>query len=149
MVKQPLWFSISMILLVLLVLKVVERIIFLSMAQHTTGTVTNLTRYNDRCGGRKSRYSCTKFKAVVQYKGLKDGKTYTLNIEAGSSRGYDVPISFAKYHIDGYAPIVYSTNKPSKAYEDTFTGVWGLCILLLMCQISTFVVACREDSPDG
>lgn len=143
MIKQPLYAVISLVLLVVVAGYAIERLAFLKRAEHTTGTVINVTSYNSRCGGRRSRYSCTKFNASVDFL-TRESSKYTLKISVGSSRGHNQPLEYADVKVNGQVPVVYDPQNPSKAYEDTTWGVWGTPIMILIFQLGSFFTSMSE-----
>jgi hypothetical protein len=140
MIKQPIYAAISAALLLSIVIYVNERINFINKGLDTTGTVVKISSYNARCGGRRSRYSCTRFRAHVEYFDLKK-VGYVLSIGAGTAGGYDRSNDNADVKIAGKIGIKYDPDNPSKAYENTLWGIWGGPIMLLIVQISTLVTS--------
>lgn len=145
MIKQPVFAFLAFLLLLAVAWFIADRVKFLHTAERTKGTVTNVQSYNDRCGGgrRRSSYSCTKFRAYVEYT-LPGNAKYNICISAGSKRGYDQPLSGASYHVGMPVNVVYNPGKPTEAYEDTMMGVWGTPIMIAVFQVITFIVSLTE-----
>lgn len=144
MIKQPIFFIISIALLLVIGWFVVDRIIFLQNAKRITGKVVSVSAHNDRCGSRRSRYSCTRFDALIQYTPPETGRSYTLSLGAGSARGYDQPVSRASYHIGQGVQVAYDGRKPEVSYEDSFFGIWGTPLMVFFFQITTFFSSLTE-----
>ena len=138
MIKQPWLLAVSGVCLLLALWLVADRTMFLRSAEETIGTVVELSGRNERCGRRKSRYSCTKFAAQVQYQ-TQNGSTHTLQISAGSARGHNQPTSRARVRKDGPVSVVYAPDQPTRAYENTVFAVWGAPLLAGFAQIATFL----------
>jgi hypothetical protein len=143
MIKQPTYALISLVLLVVVAGYAIERLMFLKRAEYTTGKVIDVTSYNGRCGGRKSRYSCTKFNASVEFL-TGERSRYTFRISAGNARGHNRPLEDAKVVVDDQVPVVYDPRNPSKAYENTTWGVWGNPIMILILQLGSFFTSLSE-----
>jgi preprotein translocase subunit SecF len=143
MIKQPWLLAVSGVCLLIVLWLVVDRTMFLWSAEETIGTVVELSGRNDRCGGRKTRYSCTKFSAQVHYE-TQRGSTHTLQISAGSARGHDQPASSARVQKDGPVSVVYAPDQPTRAYENTLFGVWGMPFFAGFAQIATFLGSLTE-----
>ena len=143
MIKQPWLLAVSGVCLVIALWLIVDRTMFLWSAEETIGTVVELTGRNDRCGSRKTRHSCTKFSAQVEY-ATKSGSTHTLEISAGSARGHNQPTSRARVRKDGPVPVVYAPDQPTRAYENTLFGVWGAPLWAGVAQIATLLGSLTE-----
>lgn len=144
MIKQPIWAIASLVALLIIGGFVVDRCIFLHTAEHTIGRVLALNSYDSRCGRRRSRYNCTKFDATVEFS-TKAAARYTLEVSAGSARGYHQPLSSASLRVNEGVPVVYDPNKPTRAYEDSLWGVWGTPIMLAVFQITSLFVSMTEQ----
>lgn len=142
-IKQPIYGVIAAILLVVISGYVIERILFLQIAEKTTGTVYDISSTNSRCGGKR-RHNCTKFNASIKFNPLNNESEVRFVISAGSSRGHNRPLKEADYRVGENVPVVYDPNKPTKAYEDSFFGVWGVPIMLLFFQIISFFTSLTE-----
>lgn len=142
MIKQPAYLILSIVLLLVVGYFVVDRINFLSSAERTTGKVISLSSHNDRCGGRRSRYACTKYDATVRFSA--GGQGYSYSIGAGSARGYDKPTNLADRKVGQSVATVYNPKNPKEVYEDTFMGVWGLPFMIFIGQIISFFVSFTE-----
>ena len=143
MIKQPWLLAVSGVCLLIALWLVVDRTMFLWSAEETIGTVVELSGRNDRCGRRKTRYSCTKFSAQVQY-ATQRGSTHTLQISAGSARGHNQPTSSARVQKEGPVSVVYAPDQPTRAYENTLFGVWGAPLLAGFAQIASFLGSLAE-----
>ena len=144
MIKQPVYALISALLLAVVLWFVVDRLIFLHSAQRTTGTVVGVTAENDRCGGRRTRYSCTQFHAVVEYRPEGQQGRFRLNISAGSARGHNQPVSRADVQVNSAVPVAYNPRKPGESYEDTIFGIWGAPLMAFLFQVGAFVTSLTE-----
>lgn len=143
-IKQPVFAFIAVLLLVAVAWFVVNRINFLRTAERTVGKVSSLSASNGTCGSRRTRHSCTRFKARVDFTTRK-GASAALSISAGNKRGYDQPLSYASLHTGDRVPVVYNPLDPSgEAYEDSFFGVWGTPLMIAIAQIVTFFTSLTE-----
>ncbi|MEZ0260368.1 MAG: DUF3592 domain-containing protein [Alphaproteobacteria bacterium] len=149
MIKQPLFFIISIALLLVIGWFVVDRIVFLQNAKRITGKVVSISAHNDRCGSRRTRYSCTRFDAKVQYTPPETGKNYIMNLGAGSVRGHNQPVSRSGYQIGSGVQVAYDARKPETSYEDTFFGIWGTPLMVFFFQITTFFSSLTEPRRRG
>lgn len=143
MIKRPVYFWASMLLLLALLVYAGERIVFLARAERTIGTVVDITSTNDRCGSSRrssSRYDCTRFRAIVDF-AAKNGSEHQLNISAGQSRGHDRPIERAKVKVGDEVPVVYDPNNPAKCYKNNFSSVWAGPIMIFITQICAFFLS--------
>ncbi len=136
MIKQPWLLVISGLLLVGALGFAADRVIFLMGAQKTRGTVERLTAENGRCGSKKNKYSCTRFSADVAFT-TSDGRSSSISISAGSTRGHNQPTSSANVSVGQGVPVVYSPRNPSKAYQDSLWGVWGAPLMMFIGQLAT------------
>jgi hypothetical protein len=142
LIRQPILFFISVVLLLVLVGFVAERIYFLSTAKRTAGTVISVTSSNSTCGSRgrrggSRRYPCTKYRAQVEFV-AEGGRQSSFEVSAGSKRGHNSALSYANYKSQQVVPVVYDPKKISKAYIDDFMGVWGIPFMIFITQILTF-----------
>lgn len=112
----------------------VERLSFLNSAERTTGTVTDVTSYNGRCGSRKSAHNCTIFTAMTEFS-ARSGEKYTVGVLAGKARGHGRGREYAAVKINDPVAVVYDPAAPAKAYEDTTWGVWSTPIMIMIFQI--------------
>jgi hypothetical protein len=138
MIKQPWLAGVSAVLLFVVLGFVVDRLLFLRSAQTSMGTVVNVTSYNGTCGSKNNRHTCTKYNADVEFPD-KQNTRHRLNISAGSCRGSNQSLSNASYGIGAKVEVVYDPDKPSRAYPNTFFGVWGTPIMVFAFQISSFL----------
>jgi preprotein translocase subunit SecF len=143
MIKQPWLLAVSGVCLLVVLWLVADRTMFLWSAEETIGTVVELSGRNERCGRRRTRHSCTKFSAQVQYASQR-GSTHTLQISAGSARGHNQPVSRARVRKDGPVSVVYAPDQPTRAYENTLFGVWGAPLWAGLAQIATFLGSLTE-----
>ena len=143
MIKQPWLLAVSALCLLVAIGLATERLMFLAGSAETVGKVIRLEHRNERCGSQKRRYACTKFTAEVQYK-PQAGGTFEIEISAGSSRGSDAPLTSANLRVDDPVPVVYSPGNPSKAYQNTFFGVWGAPLVAAGAQIATLFGSMAE-----
>lgn len=137
MIKQPWLAAISIVLFLVVLGFVAHRLLFLYSAETSIGTVTNVTSYNSTCGSNKSRYRCTKYTADVAFPD-KQNRQHRLNVDAGSCRGSNQSLSYASYGVGASVEVVYDPSKPSRAYRNTFFGVWGTPIMIFAFQVSSF-----------
>lgn len=140
--------AISLILLLLALGFAIDRILFLKTATETQGTVISVDSSNGRCGGGKRRRSrpCTRFVSIVQFADL-EARPQQLSISSGSRRGHDQPSTYSRLPIGKSVSILYDPNDPSKAFENTTWGVWGIPLMLLFGQLITFVISLMEPRP--
>ncbi len=100
-----------------------KRMWFLSSAERTSGVVEDLEGYNSRCGGKNSKYDCTKFSAAVKFTS-KTGSAGHLTVDAGSTRGNDQSTTHASRPVGSNVAIVYDPNDVTEAFEDSFMALW-------------------------
>lgn len=143
MIRQPWLFAVSMVCLLIAIGFTVERTIFLLGAERTQGTVVAIDGRNATCGKKKHRYSCTQFTATVHYT-IPSGAVLAIDIGAGSSRGSDQPATNASRRTGDPVRVVYSPKNPSKAYQDSFFGVWGAPVIAAVFQIATLFGSMAE-----
>ena len=67
-----------------------------------------------------------------------------MNVGAGSSRGSNQPVASASRHAGDPVRVVYSPRNPTKAYQDTFFGVWGAPVIAAGLQIATMLGSMSE-----
>jgi hypothetical protein len=144
MIKQPFFALIALALLVAAGWFVMDRLTFLHTAERTAGKVVSVSARNDRCGGRRSRHSCTRYTAHINFSPLHSSGTYNLSISAGSHRGYDQPVNYASHTTGDAVQVVYNPKKPDEAYEDSLMGVWGTPIMLAIGQLISFFTSLTE-----
>ena len=138
MIKQRWLAGLSGILAIVLAGYILERLWFLQRAQRTTGWVIDVSSYDSTCGSRRHRYSCTKYTAKIQFNAGSLGLT-VFSVSAGSTRGYGMPVTRASMQPRQTVPVVYDPKNPSKAYQNTFWGVWGGPVGVFFFQIMTFI----------
>ena len=143
MIKQPLMLVISLVLLAGVGLYALERLYFLSQAERTIGEVVSISAKDGRCGGRRSKYNCTEYKADVRF--FSNNSAHEFNIGAGNARGHGQSKSKASHKTGDEVKVVYDPENPKKAYEDSTMGVWGGPIMMLIAQIVTFFSSFTED----
>jgi len=137
-VKSPVLFWFSMALALVVLWFVADRTLFLIRAVHTSGNVINLSAANGSCRcGRRCHYDCTKFQAQVGFQARESPAA--LWVSAGSARGYDCPVTQARYVIGDSVAIVYNPRNPAEAYRDTVADVWGAPIAAFFFQIITLI----------
>jgi hypothetical protein len=145
MIKQPLFFGISGLLLLVFVGFLLQRIYFLQRASRTVGTVSSISSVNSSCGGgrRRSSYPCTKFTATVKFV-ARNTMSYALNLSAGSARGSNQSNLSASYRSGQNVKVIYNPKDPSTAYEDSLMGVWGTPFMVLFMQLLTGISSLFE-----
>ena len=138
-----LWLGVSLALLFAGIGYASHRALFLSRAEETVGEVVKLSASNDRCGGRRNRYDCTKFEAEVEF--FINDNSYLLDVSAGQSRGHDQPLVFANYSRGSQVPIVYDPRHPETAFRNEFGDLWGGPIVTFVFQIVAFIAGYRKQ----
>jgi len=138
MVQHPFYFIISIVLLVVVLGYVCNRVVFLQNARRVEGKVVSVTGTDSTCGSRRSRHSCTRFDAVVQYKAPETGRDYTVRLKAGTAYGRFQELEKARLRMGEQVRIAYDPNAPHKSFEDTFYGIWGTPLMLGFFQIVAF-----------
>jgi hypothetical protein len=121
-------------LLVLGLSMVVDRMLFLSRAQTTVGHVIGVSAENARCGGRRSRYACTRFRAAVEYR-INGGAPRRKTFSAGRKRGYDQPVSYARHPPGSTVRLLYDPRNTQRVYRDTKSDVFGGPLLTLFLSL--------------
>ena len=140
--KRALWLVLGAVLVVVGLGWVANRMLFLASAERTVGHVTEVSGRNSRCGGRRSKYNCTRFDANVEY--VVGGSPLTLEIGAGSTRGHGKPTSTADYH-EGQSITVVHGPGGRPAYQDTFFAVWGGPLLTFVFGLASAFGGLREE----
>ncbi|MDZ4786676.1 MAG: hypothetical protein SGJ02_11440 [bacterium] len=78
-------------------------------------------------------------------------RTYVFSVCAGRTSGHNQPTSLARLKVRQAVAVVYSKRNPSRAYEDTTLGFWGMPISLGFAQIimaiSSLMTPRRKGSP--
>lgn len=143
MIKQPWLAAVSAVCLLVAIGFAIERSIFLLSAERTPGTISSIDSRNDTCGAKKRRYACTKFTASVRYRVGPDVNP-SITVSAGSSQGSNQPVTNASRRVGETVRVVYSPSTPTKAYEDTFFGVWGAPVIAFGAQIATMLGSLSE-----
>jgi hypothetical protein len=135
-VKQPVLFVLSLLIAVVAVGFLIDRLIFVAHAHHTTGTVTSLYASNGSCScGRRCHYACTRFSAAVKFPESQVDEP--LIVTAGTARGTDRPVEFARYSPGDSVPVIYDPGNTRRAYRDSVTDVWGAPLMALFFHITT------------
>lgn len=132
-VRNGFLFALAVLMTFPLAYFVTDRIDFVRSSKKTPGTVQDVRAHNDRCGGRKRRYDCTKFTATLRYN--VDEGTYQIDVSAGSVRGHDRPISAADHRFHEQVQVAYDSRQPSRAYRDTLWDIWGAPLITFFVQI--------------
>jgi hypothetical protein len=128
----------SMLLLAAVVYSAISQLRFLSHAERGTGVVRELRAVNTRCGkGMWSR--CTKFFVTVDLQS--SAGPQTLFLGAGRARGYDQPLSKARYQIGDPVPVVFTPNRDEETYRDEPSDIWAFPLSLLFLQIVTLIAS--------
>lgn len=145
MIKQPWLMVVSGLIFIACLYFIFDRLIFLQSAERVNGSVESLSSSNGRCGGgrRRRSYPCTRFNARVRFT-TSAGQPSAVQLSAGSARGHDVSTASASRRVGQAVPIVYDPKSPTRAYEDTTWGVWGVPIMSLIFQIVTFFMSFLE-----
>jgi hypothetical protein len=145
-IKQPLLFGISMVLLLIAGGFAIERLWFLSQAEKTQGTVTQVTASNGQCGGgrRRSSHACTRFTAHIGF-AAPGGNSGGITIGAGNSRGHGQPITRANYRVSQKVPVVYDPHNVARAYHDSLMSIWNVPIFIMVAQVATLVASMCES----
>lgn len=136
MIKQP-YLIASILFLAIGICFFFETADFLSAAQRTVGQVSSLSAHNDRCGGRRVRYSCTKFYATVKF--TVNPHVYYHSVGAGQVRGHNQPVSMADRKTGMTVATAYDPQNPWRAHEDTFIGIWGATFGVFVGHIVTLL----------
>jgi hypothetical protein len=103
-----------------------ERIWFLSRAEKTNASVQSIQGEDRRCGRRKHRYDCSRFRATMFFESVTGTQVVTL--PAGSVRGHGQPVTRADYRIGRQVALLYDRHNPKKAIPDTFLHIWGVTL---------------------
>lgn len=103
-----------------------ERIWFLSRAEKTDATVQSIQGQDRRCGRRKYRYDCSRFRATAFFETPAGREVF--RFPAGSVRGHGQPVTRADYQVGQAVPILYDRHNPQKAVRDTFWHIWGVTL---------------------
>ncbi len=136
MIKQPLLFGISGLLLVVTVVLFVWRAGFWLSSVETEGRVVAVEASDGRCGS-KHKHDCTRFEAVIEY--TASGAKHRTTATAGEARGHRQPVSAADHRVGERVPVLYSALDPGTACRDSVFDVWGAPIMALLMQVMTLV----------
>jgi len=142
-VKSWLLFGIGVLLVVPLAYFVYDRVQFVLTAQSVTAVVDRVTSENDRCGRRRSRHNCTKYRATLSYE--VQARRHHISVSAGTQRGHNQPISRANYRSGDRVSVKYDPARPARAYRNTFWDIWGAPIFTFFAQIAVFVASFAEQ----
>ena len=145
-IRNGFFFVISVVLLLPLGYFVVDRVQFVSSAQRVHGVVDHVTARNERCGRKRSRHNCTKFRALLTYE--VQSRQYQIEVSAGSSRGHNQPTSYADYRIGQLERVAFDPSQPSRAYRDKLWDIWGAPIATFLFQVAAFVAGISERRKD-
>ncbi|MDB2682845.1 hypothetical protein N9Z27_01165 [Alphaproteobacteria bacterium] len=133
MIKRPFVFWMAVLILITAFVYGVGRIVLLTTAERTTGTIVQVVSENGRCGGARwpFRHTCTKYKAAVIFSDI-NNKSHTIHLNIGHGDGYNIPLSEARLQINDGIKIVYSPYYPEKAFEDSIIEIWiaPVCLFL-------------------
>lgn len=138
---KPLYFWIAIALCIPLAYFLIDRIEFVWSSKTVMGSVEDVRARNDLCGG-KTKYSCTKYKALLTY-GV-EGVTYRIDVEAGRKRGQDQPLDFADHRVGDAVRVAYDPREPERAYRDTWWDIWGMPFMVFLMQIGAFFGSFKE-----
>ncbi len=98
--------------------------LFAMRAEHTQGTVSNVTSKFDSCKkGKRSYYDCTRFTAQVEFQDANNAKA-TTSVSAGTRSGHCTACT-GDYVKGNKVPIIYNPSDLSDARLDSFGEVWG------------------------
>lgn len=134
-------FKVSIALLAVFGYLVTSRLLFLNRAERCVGVVREVEARNDRCGYKRRRV-CTRFSALVEFQST-SGRHY-VSLNGGHVDGYDQHVSLALYKIGDPVPVVFNPGHPEEAYRNQLRDLWGVPILLLLCQIFTLLASFRD-----
>lgn len=137
-IKNRVLFGLSMVIALVALGFIVNRLVFLAHARHTTGAVIALHASNGSCScGRRCHYPCTRFGADVQFP--ESESAVPLRVTAGTERGFNQPVEDSQYRIGDSVPVIYNPGDTSEAYRDTFGDVWGAPLAALFFHLVTLV----------
>jgi len=142
-VQSRFLFGFSLLLFLPLAYFLYDRVEFVRTAAHTSGVVERVTGTNDRCGRKRSRHNCTRFRALVRYD--VQARPYFIDVSAGTARGPNQPISRSMYSIGSRERVAYDPRRPSRAYRDKVWDIWGAPLITFFIQIGTFVASFSEQ----
>ena len=138
LIKSPILFVVSLMIAVVALGFVLDRVIVLARAQHTTGTVSALHARNGSCScGRHCHYACTRFSADVRFP--ESDVDAPLVVTAGTARGDDEPLELARYRPGDPVPVVYDPRNTARAYRDSIGDVWGAPLMAFFFHIITLI----------
>lgn len=139
-VKHRILFIISIALFAAFCYSAISRLLFLARAERDVGVVCEVRSENSLCG-RRGRYLCTKFYAVVELRA--DGCWSSPYFAAGSAKDYNQPLSRALYKVGDRVPVVFDPDHPEGALRDKLWDLWGISFVVLLLQIVTLVASFR------
>ena len=142
MVKNPIFFWLSMGALALTVCLAAAKTVWVARAERTIGEVTSVTAYNARCKSKHSRYSCTQFSAVISY--MVNEVPYSLRVGAGHARDHNRPTTLAKHRVGQRVKMIFDPHRPASAFRNTFYDLYGAGALFFLMHLSLLVASFRE-----
>ena len=146
-VKQPHWLGVALLVFLSLSYLLIDRVVFITTAETGQGTVSSVQAHNAMCGGRRNRYDCTRYRAVVRFS--VEGSGHQITVAAGSVRGHDQPLTRARYRVGASVPVAYSPGNPLRAYRDEFWDIWAAPFLAFVFQIASLFGAFIEPKQGG
>jgi voltage-gated sodium channel len=141
-IRQPTPFLLSVGALVVAIGLAAERGIFLARAEHVISEVTRVTAHNERCAGKRSRYDCTAYAALLRY--TVNDKSYFLTVHAGTERGHNRPLTLARHQVGQRVEVVFDPRRPATADRNTFSDVFGGAILFFLIHLTLLVTSFSE-----
>ena len=127
MIRQPILLIIAAGALLFAGYFVIDRLLFLTSAQRTMGTVVSLSARDSRCGGKR-KYSCTRFYAQVEFQTAR-GERSQLEVSAGTARGSNQPLTRARYVQGANVELIYDPKNPREVLQNSFFEIWGLPLM--------------------
>lgn len=140
-VKQPVYFWVAVLATLPLAYFLIDRVHFVWSSRTVMSSVEKVTASNGRCGGKR-RYNCTKFQAELKYR--VGDRNYWLSVSAGSERGHNQPLHYARHQRNQRVQIAYDPRNPARAYRNTLFDIWGAPIITFFVQICSFIGSLTE-----
>lgn len=126
----------------------VERMMFLSRAATTIGHVVDVSAQNTRCGSRRMRRACTRFRAVVEFR-INDGAPRRMTVSAGRKRGHDQPVTAARHPPGSAVRLVYDPRNTRRIYRDSPGDVFGGALLSLFLSLGAGAGGLKQRSKEA
>lgn len=143
LVKHPILFGVSILLLVGGILFFGSRMVFLWTAAEVVGQVSRIEARDVSCvekgRGIQRDFHCTQFTAYVRYR--VEGVSYETNIDAGETDLRNAPISYATQKPGDSVPLLYDRLSPQSTLVNSPWGIWSSPVVILVAHFLTLLLS--------